>query len=133
MTTMWSLLNTRTAALACLFTVSVTAGTIDRAPAALAQSQQSQTPGVDTTLFSGLRWRSIGPARGGRSIAVGGSARRPSEYYFGATGGGLWKTTDNGLTWRPMSDRFFKSSSVGAVGVAESNPDVVYVGMGEVA
>jgi photosystem II stability/assembly factor-like uncharacterized protein len=133
MTTMWSMLNTRTAALACLFTVSVASGAMDRTPAAHAQSQQSQTPGVDTTLFSGLRWRSIGPPRGGRSIAVAGSARRPSEYYFGATGGGLWKTTDSGLTWRPVSDRFFKTSSVGAVGVAESNPDVVYVGMGEVA
>ena len=72
-----------------------------------------------------------GPARGGRSQAVAGSASRPLEYYFGATGGGLWKTTDGGLTWRAVSDRFFKSSSVGAVAVSESNPDVVYVGMGE--
>jgi photosystem II stability/assembly factor-like uncharacterized protein len=116
-----------------VLTVGVAAGTIDRAPAAHAQSQQSETPGVDPTLFSGLRWRSIGPPRGGRSIAVAGSVSRPSEYYFGATGGGLWKTTDSGLTWLPVSDRFFKTSSVGAVGVAESNPDVAYVGMGEVA
>ena len=82
-------------------------------------------------MFRGLRWRSIGPARGGRSQAVAGSASRPLEYYFGATGGGLWKTTDGGVTWRPVSDRFFTSSSVGAVAVSESNPDVVYVGMGE--
>src|SRR6185436_3837521 len=86
---------------------------------------------VDTSLFSGLRWRSIGPARGGRSQAVAGSPTRPLEYYFGATGGGLWKTTDGGTTWRPVSDAFFASSSVGAVAVSESNPDVVYVGMGE--
>jgi photosystem II stability/assembly factor-like uncharacterized protein len=56
---------------------------------------------------------------------------RPLEYYFGATGGGLWKTTDGGQTWRPVSDRFFNSSSVGAVAVSESSPDIVYVGMGE--
>lgn len=87
--------------------------------------------GLDPSLFGGLRWRSIGPARGGRSQAVAGSASRPLEYYFGATGGGLWKTTDGGLTWRPISDRFFKSSSVGAVAIAESNPDIVYAGMGE--
>jgi photosystem II stability/assembly factor-like uncharacterized protein len=89
--------------------------------------------GIDPALLAGLRWRSIGPDRGGRSIAVGGSASRPYEYYFGATGGGLWKTTDGGITWRPVGDTAFKTSSVGAVAVAESNPDVVYVGMGEVA
>ena len=83
-------------------------------------------------MFSGLRWRSVGPDRGGRSIAVAGSAARPLEYYFGATGGGLWKTTDGGTTWSPAADKFLESSSVGAVAVAESNPDVVYVGMGEV-
>ena len=88
---------------------------------------------IDQALLSGLRWRSIGPPRGGRSIAVSGSSSRPHEYYFGATGGGLWKTTDGGITWRAMADPFFKTSSVGAVAVAESNPDVVYAGMGEVA
>jgi photosystem II stability/assembly factor-like uncharacterized protein len=86
---------------------------------------------IDSALFRSLKWRSIGPARGGRSQAVAGSASRPLEYYFGATGGGLWKTTDGGLTWHPVSDKSFASSSVGAVAVAESNPDVVYVGMGE--
>src|SRR5919197_5685201 len=86
---------------------------------------------VDSTLFRGLQWRTIGPNRGGRSIAADGSASRPLEYYFGATGGGLWKTTDGGQTWRPVSDGTFKTSSVGAVAVAPSNPDIVYVGMGE--
>ena len=84
------------------------------------------------SMFSGLRWRSIGPDRGGRSIAVAGSSARPLEYYFGATGGGVWKTTDGGTTWGPVADTFLKTSSVGAVAVAESNPDIVYVGMGEV-
>ena len=95
-------------------------------------AQTSAPGGIDPALFSGLRWRSIGPARGGRSIAVAGSTSRPLEYYFGATGGGVWKTTDGGVTWRPVSDRFLRTSSVGAVAVSESNPDVIYVGMGEV-
>src|SRR5919107_1114001 len=77
---------------------------------------------IDASLFAGLRWRSIGPIRGGRSQAVAGSASRPLEYYFGATGGGLWKTTDGGQTWRAVSDKFFTTSSVGAVAVADSNP-----------
>lgn len=85
----------------------------------------------DTSFFSALKWRGIGPNRGGRSITASGSPSRPLEYYFGATGGGLWKTTDGGTTWKPISDQFFKTSSVGAVAVSESNPDIVYVGMGE--
>lgn len=100
------------------------------APAA-AQAAPLPAGAMDPTLFAGLRWRSLGPARGGRSQAAEGSTARPLEYYFGATGGGLWKTTDGGLTWRPVSDGFFKSSSVGAVAIAPSNPDIVYVGMGE--
>jgi photosystem II stability/assembly factor-like uncharacterized protein len=86
---------------------------------------------VDQRLLSGLAWRSIGPNRGGRSIACAGSSARPHEYYFGATGGGLWKTTDGGTSWLPVTDGQIRSSSVGAVAVAESNPDVVYLGMGE--
>jgi len=85
----------------------------------------------DPSMFGALQWRSIGPNRGGRSITSAGSAARPNEYYFGATGGGLWKTTDGGMTWKPVTDGQIKSSSVGAVAVSESNPDVVYIGMGE--
>jgi photosystem II stability/assembly factor-like uncharacterized protein len=77
------------------------------------------------------RWRSIGPMRGGRSIAVSGVKGRPNEAYFGAVGGGLWKTTDAGENWNPVTDGQVKSSSVGAVAVADSNPDVVFIGMGE--
>jgi photosystem II stability/assembly factor-like uncharacterized protein len=86
---------------------------------------------IPTNLIDGLKWRSIGPARGGRSLAVAGSVQRPKEYYFGATGGGVWKTTDSGQNWTCVSDGYFRTSSVGAVAVAPSNPDIVVVGMGE--
>ncbi|MDT4989275.1 MAG: hypothetical protein QOI74_3369 [Micromonosporaceae bacterium] len=87
---------------------------------------------VNPSLYSALHWRNIGPNLGGRSLAAAGSAARPDEYYFGATGGGLWKTTDGGTTWAPVTDRQISSSSVGAVAVCPTNPDLVYIGMGEV-
>src|SRR5215469_5799539 len=86
---------------------------------------------IDSSVFSSFQWRSAGPNRGGRSTAAAGSSARPLEYYFGATGGGLWKTTDGGTTWRAVTDGQIHSSSVGAVAVAPSNPDVVYIGTGE--
>ena len=86
---------------------------------------------ADAGPFGALRWRSLGPARGGRSIAVAGSTARPYEYYMGATGGGLWKTTDGGTTWKPVTDGLINYSSVGAVAVSASNPDIVYIGTGE--
>ena len=85
----------------------------------------------DANIFNALKWRNIGPNRGGRSLACAGSTSRPLEYYFGAVGGGLWKTTDGGITWKPVTDGQLASSSVGALAVSESNPDVVYIGMGE--
>ena len=81
--------------------------------------------------FGALRWRSVGPARGGRSIAVAGSDARPYEYYMGATGGGLWKTTDGGILWKAVTDGLINHSSIGAVAVSASNPDVIYIGTGE--
>jgi photosystem II stability/assembly factor-like uncharacterized protein len=86
---------------------------------------------IDPVLLRAYQWRSIGPLRGGRSIAVAGVKGRPKEAYFGAVGGGLWKTTDAGENWAPVTDGQIKSSSVGAVAVSESNPDIVYIGMGE--
>jgi photosystem II stability/assembly factor-like uncharacterized protein len=91
----------------------------------------AQSPTVDPALLNAYRWRSIGPARGGRSIAVSGVKGRPKEAYFGAVGGGLWKTTDAGNNWSPVTDGLITSSSVGALAVSESNPDIVYIGMGE--
>ncbi len=81
-------------------------------------------------LFKGLTWRLVGPFRGGRVLAVSGAVGEPDTYYFGGVGGGVWKTTDGGITWTPMSDKE-KFSSVGAIAVAESDPNVVYVGTGE--
>lgn len=86
---------------------------------------------VDPALYNGMKWRSVGPARGGRSLAVGGSDARPMEYWFGATGGGAWKTTDGGSNWSPMTDGKITTSSIGSLAVCETNPDVVYIGGGE--
>ncbi|QYK57350.1 MAG: hypothetical protein KF884_07275 [Fimbriimonadaceae bacterium] len=78
-----------------------------------------------------LKWREVGPWRGGRSVAVSGVPGRPKEFYMGTTGGGLWKSTDEGQNWACVSDGFFEWGSVGAIGVSPSQPDTVYVGMGE--
>lgn len=88
-------------------------------------------PVVDPSYYNNLSWRNIGPNRGGRSLGSSGSPGRPNEYYFGATGGGLWKTVDGGSEWFPVTDGQISSSSIGAVAVAETNPDVVYIGGGE--
>ncbi|MEP7381686.1 MAG: glycosyl hydrolase [Gemmatimonadota bacterium] len=88
---------------------------------------------IDSTLLAGYKWRNIGPDRGGRSIAVSGVRGRPNEAYFGAVGGGLWKTVDGGENWAPVTDGEITSASVGAVAVSESNPDLVFIGMGETA
>ena len=92
---------------------------------------QSTSTTYDPKYFDKLKWRNIGPLRGGRSLGATGSPGRPNEYYFGATGGGLWKTTDGGTEWFPVTDGQISSSSIGAVAVAETNPDIVYIGGGE--
>ncbi len=86
---------------------------------------------IEDSLFTGLKWRNIGPFRGGRSVASTGVVGEPMTYYMGSTGGGIWKTTDDGITWKNVSDGFLKTGTVGAIAVAESNPNLVVVGMGE--
>jgi photosystem II stability/assembly factor-like uncharacterized protein len=96
-----------------------------------AQVTQSAAADDYNSIFKAIKWRSIGPFRGGRSNAGTGVVGDPKTYYMGTTGGGLWKTDDMGLSWRNISDGVFKTGSVGAIAVAESDPNVVYVGMGE--
>jgi photosystem II stability/assembly factor-like uncharacterized protein len=86
---------------------------------------------VEDSLFTGLKWRNIGPFRGGRSVASSGVVNQPMTYYSGTVGGGVWKTTDDGITWKNVSDGFFKTATVGSIAVSESNPNIVVVGMGE--
>ncbi|SDB36199.1 BNR-Asp box repeat-containing protein [Flavobacteriaceae bacterium MAR_2010_188] len=81
--------------------------------------------------FSPLKYRNIGPFRGGRSVTATGVVGDQLTYYMGITGGGLWKTQDAGMSWQNISDGFFKTGSVGAVSVSASNPNVIYCGMGE--
>ena len=83
------------------------------------------------SLFHGLKWRNIGPFRGGRSVTSTGVIGEPHTYYMGSTGGGVWKTTDDGITWKKISDGFFKTGSVGAIAVSESDTNIIVVGMGE--
>src|SRR5213075_645746 len=98
--------------------------------APMAVSAQQLTLPLDSSALSGFRWREIGPYRGGRSVAVAGSQARANEYYMGTVGGGVFKTTDGGNAWGPVTDRYF-GGTIGAIAVAPSNPDVVYVGGGE--
>jgi photosystem II stability/assembly factor-like uncharacterized protein len=117
--------------LATLASFLLLPGTFLSAPPAVAAQQGDGAITLDSAFLAGYRWRNLGPDRGGRSIAVSGVPGRPLEAYFGATGGGLWKTTDGGETWSPVTDFQVASASVGAVAVSETDPDLVFIGMGE--
>ena len=78
-----------------------------------------------------MKWRSIGPHRGGRVVAVAGDPEERQTFYFGACAGGVWKTTDGGTYWRNTSDGFFRTSAIGALAIADADPSVVYAGTGE--
>ena len=86
---------------------------------------------IDPSYLDMLHWRMVGPSRGGRVLAVAGDPVNKLVFYFGATGGGVWKTSDGGISWHNLSDPFFHTGSVGALAVSASNPNVVYAGMGE--
>jgi len=89
------------------------------------------SPRVDSSALNGIEWRCIGPPRGGRVVAVAGDPVSPAVFYFGACAGGVWKTYDGGTYWENISDGYFKTASVGAIAVADSDPNVIYAGMGE--
>lgn len=95
------------------------------------KSAVAPAPQFDAELYQGLKWRNIGPYRGGRSNAVSGVPNNDQAFFVGYTGGGLWKTDNSGISWHNISDGFFKTGSVGDIAVSESDPNVVYVGMGE--
>ena len=86
---------------------------------------------VKDNVINNLQWRCIGPARGGRVLAVAGHPTNIAEFYFGACAGGVWKTNDAGISWHNISDGYFESASVGAIAVSDSDPNVIYVGTGE--
>jgi photosystem II stability/assembly factor-like uncharacterized protein len=94
-------------------------------------SVRSGPSAFDSATFAALPWRNVGPWRGGRSVAVAGLPSNPMTYFAGYTGGGLWRTDDAGTNWRNISDGFFTSSSIGAIAVAPSDENVIYVGTGE--
>jgi photosystem II stability/assembly factor-like uncharacterized protein len=96
-----------------------------------AAAQQDGSVTLDSAFLAGYGWRNLGPDRGGRSIAVSGVVGQREVAYFGAVGGGLWKTTDGGEEWAPVTDGWITSASVGAVAVSESDPDLVFIGTGE--
>jgi photosystem II stability/assembly factor-like uncharacterized protein len=101
------------------------------APSLLLASPSDTNAQVDPALFQSMSYRNIGPFRGGRVTTVTGIPGQPFTYYMGATGGGVWKTTDAGTTWQNISDGYFNTTGIGSVVVAPSDPNVVYVGTGE--
>jgi photosystem II stability/assembly factor-like uncharacterized protein len=113
--------------LAFALLVSVSATAVYAYPSAKAEAAVQVKP------LEGLQYRLVGPFRGGRATGVAGVAGDPTTFYFGAASGGLWKTTDGGITWKPLWDKFPEASpAVGAVAVAPSNPNIVYAGTGEI-
>ena len=119
-----------TTALALCWMLSVPAFASHDNEKALAHSQAQNAPQFDPKLFGEMRWRCIGPFRGGRTVAISGVPHQPNVFYMAAVNGGVWKTTDFGNTWNPIFDDQ-ATGSVGALTVAPSDPNVIYVGSGE--
>src|SRR5438034_9736516 len=109
---------------------TVTAIVVALISGSLLSQQTATAQQYDPKLYSGLRWRSIGPFRAGRVNAVSGVVGQPETFYFGSVGGGVWKTSNAGRTWKPVFDSQ-SAASIGAIGVAASDPNTVYVGTGE--
>ena len=124
---MRKLWGTTTAALAVLALVVAGGGP---SPLRAQQGGDRTNTIVDPSLLDGLTYRSLDFSRGGRSTAVAGVPSEPSTFYFGSTGGGVWKTTDGGLNWHSITDGQIDAGGIGAIAVADSDPNVIYVGTG---
>jgi photosystem II stability/assembly factor-like uncharacterized protein len=123
---------TRACVALAIFAAAVTQSPdVEAAPAPAAASNRAALP-VNESLFKGLQWRGIGPYRGGRALAATGIPGDANTFYFGAVAGGVWKTTDGGATWLALTDAT-PISSIGAIAVAPSNHNIIYVGTGEAA
>ena len=118
----------------CFFFVFVVAltGAIGAAPSPSPGASPTPAPQIDPKLFSGMQWRQVGPFRGGRALAIAGVPGEPNTWYFGAVAGGVWKTLDGGANWTPVFDKQ-DISSIGALAVAPSDHNTIYVGTGEAA
>ena len=121
------MLNARLRVVLILSFALAVAGVFESRSSLAAQTSSRQ---FDRNLFAGLKWRLIGPFRGGRAVAATGAPGEPHTWYFGAAGGGVWKSTDDGLVWRPIFDSQ-PVASIGAIAIAPSDPNVIYVGTGE--
>ena len=97
------------------------------------RARQNPNQIFDPALYQAMRYRSIGPFRGGRVTAVDGIAGQPFTFYMGTTGGGVWRSTTGGQTWHNVSDGFFSVGSIGSIDVADSDPSIIYVGTGSAA
>src|SRR6266850_63676 len=97
---------------------------------ALVQTPAAPTTSATASAWSALQWRCIGPFRGGRTVGAAGIAEQPNTFFIGVNNGGVWKTTDAGRTWNPIFDDQ-PTGSIGAIAVAPSNPNIIYVGSGE--
>jgi len=108
------------------------AGAVCAAPSPSPSASPTPAPQIDPKLFSGMQWRQVGPFRGGRALAIEGVPGEPNTWYFGAVAGGVWKTLDGGANWTPLFDKQ-DISSIGAIAVAPSDHNTIYVGTGEAA
>src|SRR3989304_4481521 len=104
-------------------------GALPPLPSLQAQGADPNTI-YNSALFQGINYRMVGPTRGGRVTAVAGVPSQPNVFYIGAVGGGVWRTDDYGLSWRPVTDGYFETGSIGAIRVADSDPNTIYVGTG---
>src|SRR5438045_3816279 len=124
-------MNSRGLRFFCAFLVGLT-GAVGAAPAPPPSASPTPAPQIDPKLFSGMQWRQVGPFRGGRALAIEGVPGEPNTWYFGAVAGGVWKTLDGGANWTPLFDKQ-DISSIGAIAVAPSDHNTIYVGTGEAA